>query len=191
MRAVFEDRLFSSSPSQHQDQLSPGGCRGRRGRFHVWRTASSWAPWRRAYCWRGFEKRWVVSSAPPASRPVGQLLTTPHRTPHTCDQDFQLVMASMAKILMMAMLMTLSVLMMARFMFYPMGRSGWKSAVLLAGAANISISNFSSEDIRISSIFIWYHDNFIIIYKICLGLIPKSTEVNTQLCTNIFSLLEQ
>ena len=97
MRAVFEDRLFSSSPSQHQAQLSPGGCRGRRGRFHVWRTASSWAPWRRAYCWRGFEKRWVVSSAPPASRPAGQLLTTPHRTPHTCEQDFQLVMASMAK----------------------------------------------------------------------------------------------
>ena len=77
----FHHRLVSIRLS------SPGGCRGRRGRFHVWRTASSWAPWRRAYCWRDFEKRWVVSSARPASRPVGQLLTTPHRTPHTCEQD--------------------------------------------------------------------------------------------------------
>ena len=42
------------------------------------------------------------------------------------------------------MLMSMPVVMMARLMFYPMGRSGWKSAVLLAGAANISISNFSS-----------------------------------------------
>ena len=45
--------------------------------------------------------------------------------------------------LMMAMVMTLPVVMMARLMLYPMGRSGWKSAVLLAGAANISISKFS------------------------------------------------
>ena len=141
MRAVFEDRIFSSSPSQHQAQLSPGGCRGRRGRFHVWRTASSWAPWRRAYCWRGFEKRWVVSSARPASRPAGQLLTTPHRTPHTCEQDRYGIGG---KILMMAMVMSTPVL-MARLMFYPMGRSGWKSAVLLAGATNISVKTFVSQ----------------------------------------------
>ena len=46
----------------------------------------------------------------------------------------------------MAMLMSMPVVLMARLMFYPMGRSGWKSAVLLAGAANISMSKFSSED---------------------------------------------
>ena len=54
-------------------------------------------------------------------------------------------MASMAKILMMAMLMSTPVMMVARLMFYPMGRSGWKSAVLLAGAANISVKTFVSQ----------------------------------------------
>ena len=49
------------------------------------------------------------------------------------------------KILMMAMLMSMPVAMMARLMFYPMGRSGWKSAVLLAGAANISVKTFVSQ----------------------------------------------
>ena len=43
---------------------------------------------------------------------------------------------------MMAMVMSTPMAMMARLMFYPMGRSGWKSAVLLAGAANISIETF-------------------------------------------------
>ena len=42
----------------------------------------------------------------------------------------------------MAMVMSTPVVMMARSMFYPMGRSGWKSAVLLAGAANISVKTF-------------------------------------------------
>ena len=45
----------------------------------------------------------------------------------------------------MAMVMSTPVVMMARSMFYPMGRSGWKSAVLLAGAANISIKTFVSQ----------------------------------------------
>ena len=45
----------------------------------------------------------------------------------------------------MAMVMTLPMVLMARLMFYPMGRSGWKSAVLLAGAANISVKTFVSQ----------------------------------------------
>ena len=44
----------------------------------------------------------------------------------------------------MAMVMSTPV-MMARLIFYPMGRSGWKSAVLLAGAANISVKTFVSQ----------------------------------------------
>ena len=44
----------------------------------------------------------------------------------------------------MAMVMSTPVL-MARLMFYPMGRSGWKSAVLLAGATNISVKTFVSQ----------------------------------------------
>ena len=46
---------------------------------------------------------------------------------------------------MMAMVMSMPPVMMLRLMFYPMGRSGWKSAVLLAGAANISVKTFVSQ----------------------------------------------
>ena len=53
----------------------------------------------------------------------------------------------------MAMVMSTPVV-MARLMFYPMGRSGWKSAVLLAGAANISVKTFVSQKNGISSIVI-------------------------------------
>ena len=45
----------------------------------------------------------------------------------------------------MAMVMSMPPVMMLRLMFYPMGRSGWKSAVLLAGAANISVKTFVSQ----------------------------------------------
>ena len=52
---------------------------------------------------------------------------------------------------MMAMVMSTPVV-MARLMFYPMGRSGWKSAVLLAGAANISVKTFVSQKMEFNQL---------------------------------------